>query len=304
MEKKDILLELPIDKIDEGYSRLRFANPRAEANLLSSIKQYGQVSPVIVFKVSANRYEMVDGFKRLRVVKKLNYTNLLAKILDTGSQTIKATMIFMNWEIRSITDLEEGMVISSLHREEGLSQTAIALMLGRHKSWVCRRIALIERLSDEVLGNIKLGLINPTIGRELSKLPRGNQQAPLETVLEHRLTSRQTLNLVSVLQQEPKRDHRTILENLNKDSLERLNKNNRTTADQNLANRKCGWMNAASEKLVTIEHCLVWLLKDLQPNLMTNINEEWQNQILLTLSRIAQLIDEVRSKLEKTTYSS
>ena len=35
---------------------------------------------------------------------------------------------------RSISESEEAMVLSSLYREDGLTQTEIALLLGRHKS--------------------------------------------------------------------------------------------------------------------------------------------------------------------------
>ncbi len=295
-----MFLDIPIEEIDEGYSRLRFADPRSEANLLSSIKKYGQVSPVIVFGVSSHRYEMVDGFKRLRALRKLKYKTLQAKTLDTGSKTIKTAMIFMNWEIRSITDLEEGMVISSLHREDSLSQTAIAMMLGRHKSWVCRRIALVERLSDEVLDNIKLGLINPTIGRELSKLPRGNQQIPLETILKHRFTSRQTVNLVSMLQEEPAGNHEAILNGLNKDSLEKLNQGNPKKTKKNHSSRECGWIDAWREKLNLLENHLALLLKDLNSIPRVKIENEEQKQILSIISRIARLFDDVRLKLKTT----
>jgi hypothetical protein len=34
-------------------------------------------------------------------------------------------------------------------REDGLSQLQVAELLERHKSWVCRRLALLERLSRD-----------------------------------------------------------------------------------------------------------------------------------------------------------
>ena len=45
--------------------------------------------------------------------------------------------------------MEEALVVHSLFHEDTLSQIEIATLLGRHKSWVCRRIALIDRLCDE-----------------------------------------------------------------------------------------------------------------------------------------------------------
>ena len=45
------------------------------------------------------------------------------------------------------------------------------------KAWVSRRISLIERLCEEVIEHIRLGLCSASIGRELARLPRGNQEA-------------------------------------------------------------------------------------------------------------------------------
>jgi len=301
-----MLFDIPLEQIDEGYAHLRLINPKAETRLLSSIQKYGQVSPVIVFKISSQRYEMVDGFKRLRVLRKLNYKTLKAKPLDTGSQSLKAAMIFLNWEIRSITDLEEGMVLTSLHREDHLSQTAIAIMLGRHKSWVCRRIALVERLSDDVLDHIRLGLINPTIGRELAKLPRGNQQTLLQTVLKHRLTTRQTGNLVSWLQKEPERNHATILDGLNQDLLESLDKNSSGPKGHHLhtSHHPLNRMDILLEKLLSIERLLLGLLKESDHFLKAKATEEEQQRISSAIIRTTQLFDQVRWKFHLATDSN
>ena len=66
-------------------------------------------------------------------------------------------------------------MIRSLQCEDGLSQVEIAVLLGRHKSWVCRHLSLVERLCDGVMDHLKLGLINTTTARELARLPGGNQ---------------------------------------------------------------------------------------------------------------------------------
>ena len=44
-------------------------------------------------------------------------------------------------------------------REDGLSQVEVAELLGRHKSWVCRRLALIERLGSKARDELRVGLL-------------------------------------------------------------------------------------------------------------------------------------------------
>jgi hypothetical protein len=121
-------------------------------------------------------------------------------------------MIQLNTRARSISDLEKALVIRSLHREDELTQVRIAKLVDRHPSWVCRRLALVERLCDEVMENLKLGLISMTAGRELAKLPRGNQVNALKTVIKYNFTSDETARLVALLMKEPGAHHRKILD--------------------------------------------------------------------------------------------
>jgi len=102
----------------------------------------------------------------------------------------------LNWSGRSINEMEEALVLQSLHREDGLTQIEIATLLGRDKSWVSRRISLIERISEEVQEDIRLGLISVITGRELAKLPRGNQKEAAEAILKRHYTTREAAKLI------------------------------------------------------------------------------------------------------------
>jgi ParB/RepB/Spo0J family partition protein len=151
------IADIELSKMGERYGAFRIVNPRADAAMAKSMKKYGQLSPVVCARTT-DSYELVDGFKRLRACRHIGTETLKAKILDATERVLKATIIQLN-RGRSISELEEAMVLSSLYREDGLSQTEIAVLLGRHKSWVSRRISLIERLSDEAREDIRLGLL-------------------------------------------------------------------------------------------------------------------------------------------------
>jgi hypothetical protein len=124
---------------------------------------------------------------------------------------MKAAIIYLNTKARTIADIESALVIRSLYREDNLSQIEIATLLNRHKSFVCRRLKLAEKLSDEVMDHLKLGLINITIGRELSRLPAGNQAKALATILKYGFTGSETAQLVRLLLKEPGWNHQAIL---------------------------------------------------------------------------------------------
>jgi hypothetical protein len=107
--------------------------------------------------------------------------------------------------------MEEALVVQSLHREDGLTQMEIAILIGRDKSWVSRRISLIERLSEDVQEDIRLGLISVITGRELAKLPRGNQKEAAEAIFKRRYTTREATKLIGYLLSRPRWEYSAIL---------------------------------------------------------------------------------------------
>lgn len=210
MEAMTEYVMIPIEQIGQRYSELRIIDPGAERAMVRSMQFYGQMTPVVVCQ-TGKCSEIIDGFKRLRAATKLNFTQLSARIFPGRIRAAKAAMIQLNMKARTISDLEKAMVIRSLHRDDGLTQVEIAALLGRHKSWVCRRLSLVEHLSDEIIEHLKLGLITTTIGRELARLPRGNQPGALQTILKYHFDSRETSRLIALLLKEPRWNHDAIL---------------------------------------------------------------------------------------------
>lgn len=58
---------------------------------------------------------------------------------------------------------------------------------------------LAERLEGALQDDIRLGLLSPTVARELARLPRGNQVAMATTIRAHELTSKQAHRIVTEL---------------------------------------------------------------------------------------------------------
>jgi ParB-like chromosome segregation protein Spo0J len=115
-------------------------------------------------------------------------------------------------EARGLTELEEGWLVRALYREHGLLQPAIAQRLGRHKSWVHRRLMLVEALDGAVQAAVRLGLLAPRAAVVLGRLPRGNQHASADVVVRRGLTVRQTELLVTELLECP--DNATRVERI------------------------------------------------------------------------------------------
>ena len=244
-------MELPLAENGERFSSLRNIDPAADQAILRSMERYGQITPVVVSEIESGGYELIDGFKRLRGARYLSIPALMARRLQLNIRAVKAAIMQLNWVGKSINSMEEALVTHSLYHDDKLSQVEIATLLGRHKSWVCRRIALIDRLDDEVRESIKLGLLPVSMGRELAKLPRGNQEGLLAAVRKHHLTCRETKKVVDAPLVRPEHDHAAILhspwELLQPDEPE----------DTTTANRFSPLVREIYRKLLTLErYCL------------------------------------------------
>lgn len=99
-------------------------------------------------------------------------------------------------EPSALAAVRRAWLVRSLYREDGLNLPQIASRMGRHKSWVWRRLMLVESLEPVVQNDVRLGLIAARAAVAVSRLPRGNQQAASEVVVRRGLTVRQTELLV------------------------------------------------------------------------------------------------------------
>jgi len=210
MKEPFCIEEIAASEIGERYGAFRIVSPRADAAMIKSIRKYGQISPVVCVRTEEG-YELIDGFKRLRACRSLSQMTLKARTMEVSARVCKAAMIQLNWWGRSINEMEEALVVQSLHREDGLTQAEIGVLVGRDKSWVSRRIALIERLSEDVQEDIRLGLISVITGRELAKLPRGNQKEAADAILKHRFSTREAAKLIGHLLCRPRWEYSAIL---------------------------------------------------------------------------------------------
>jgi ParB-like chromosome segregation protein Spo0J len=206
--------ELELGSIGEHYGRYRLHLPEAERAMARSLERYGQISPVVVCQRDAG-YELIDGFKRLAAARTISGMTLLsARLIDVDERAAKAAIYGLNRPGGRTRELEEAWIVHALVREDMLTQVEVAELLGRHKSWVCRRLALIERLAPEAKDELRVGLLCPTAARQLVRLPEGNQPEVLGVIRREGLSSVEVGAVVDLLLECPgKRQQEFVLQN-------------------------------------------------------------------------------------------
>jgi ParB-like chromosome segregation protein Spo0J len=176
-----------------------------------SLERYGQLSPVVVCQ-RQDRYELIDGFKRLGAARTLApMSHLSARLMEADERTAKAAIYGLNRAGGRTRELEEAWIIQALVREDGLSQVEVAELLGRHKSWVCRRLALIERLGAEAREELRVGLLSPTAARQIVRLPEGNQVEVLQVIRREALSGAELTGVVDLLLQSAGREQQAYV---------------------------------------------------------------------------------------------
>ena len=191
---------IEVEALGEQLSALRLCDGAALTAMGRSLEEHGQLSTLVLYSPTS-QLEIIDGFKRVRAARALGWSTLSARVVSVGSVDAKLRLRELHGG-RGLTELEEAWLVRSLYRDDHLAQPAIARLLGRHKSWVWRRLMLVESLETSVQSDVRLGLISPRAAVELSRLPRGNQQAASVVVARRGLTVRQTELLVAELMHE------------------------------------------------------------------------------------------------------
>jgi hypothetical protein len=199
------LRPVALTALGQRYRRYRLADPLAEEAMAGSLRRWGQLSPVVAC-AHGEQLEVLDGFKRLAAAPQVaGWTTLSVRLIAVDERTAKAAILGLNRGQRPVRELEEAWIVQALVRDDGLTQVEAAHLLGQHKSWVCRRLALLEKLSPAVKEDLRLGLLGPALARQLTRLPAGNaevgnQEAVLALTRRETLTAQEVSGVIELLQ--------------------------------------------------------------------------------------------------------
>jgi hypothetical protein len=195
-----VVRPVSFDRLGQRYRRYRLADPQAEEAMAGSLRRWGQLSPAVAC-VRGEDLELLDGFKRLSAARQVvGQTSLSVRVVELDEPMAKAAILGLNRGQRAARELEEAWIVQALVRDDGLTQVEAAHLLGQHKSWVCRRLAMLERLSGSVVEDLRLGLLGPALARQLVRLPAGNQEAVLALTRRESLTAQDVSGVIDLLQ--------------------------------------------------------------------------------------------------------
>ena len=170
MEKQNVDLHV----LTLRYAHIRIKNEARVRRLADCILRHGQLEAMLAVSGQDGRLILIDGYQRQAALRYLGQdTGLVAVVDEPENQALYQLLIHRGerlWEA-----IEEAGLIQELHRRFSCSLSEIGRRIGRDKSYVKRRLDLLESLPEEILKQIMAGVISTwAASRVLVPLARAN----------------------------------------------------------------------------------------------------------------------------------
>ena len=192
MDTKNQISNVDFHLLDLRYGHTRIKNAKTLATLQNSINIYGQLVPAFAVP-EKDRYILIDGFQRLTALKASGHDCIKIQIINENEPDSLFTLLARNND-RKLEAVEQAALIQELYNRFSYSFQEIANHLGRDKSWVKRRLDLVDSLPEEVLQAVMTGKLSSwAASRVLVPLARANEQDCLnltKKIIENPLSSR------------------------------------------------------------------------------------------------------------------
>jgi ParB family transcriptional regulator, chromosome partitioning protein len=191
-------VEMAMGALELRHESLRVRQPTQEKNLLSSLSESGQQSPVIAVR-EAERLVVIDGHKRIRALKKLKADTVQVVVWEMSQAEALACVYRMSrGGVRHA--FEEGRLIETLHREFRWTLREIGKKMIKSKSWVSRRLSLVEEMPEWLTEAIVAGRVGVNAaggcGRLLWRHNTPEAKALVEKIQTLELSDRQIRELL------------------------------------------------------------------------------------------------------------
>jgi ParB family transcriptional regulator, chromosome partitioning protein len=171
--------KIPIKKIKAGMDIRDRRDPSKMAGLKATIKDSGQLVPVIVWH-DGEWFYLVDGHGRYLAALELGHENIDGRVLDKqpiASDALKQALI-CNIQRESLAPLDMGQAIVDLLASTGWTASEAAKHLGLSNATISRLVTLIS-LPDAIKERVRAGELAVSTACELAKVADPTQQAEM-----------------------------------------------------------------------------------------------------------------------------
>lgn len=150
-------MQLEFHQLDRRWEHLRVRHPARQRRLLASLAESGQQTPIVVVAAEgADRYVVIDGYKRIAALEQLGRDRVEAVVWpmsEAAAVLLDRSLRFSEHE----SALEVGWLLAELEQRFGYGLEELARRFDRSVSWVSRRLALAELLPEAIQQQVRDG---------------------------------------------------------------------------------------------------------------------------------------------------
>ncbi len=139
---------------------------------VQTFKQYGILRPLVLRRTEDGAYSIINGSCELKALRQLRVGKTDAVVIHgiSAHQAHKLSLCLLS--LHSSPDaLSEAYLVTELLQETSMSQSDVALLVGKSISWVSKRVSLAQRLTDSVRAMVADKLLCTRTAQEIAKLP-------------------------------------------------------------------------------------------------------------------------------------
>jgi ParB family chromosome partitioning protein len=193
-------MHLEFHQLDLRWEHLRVREPHRQRQLLASLAENGQQTPIVVVTPEEDRYLVIDGHKRIAALRQLGRDTVEATVWPMG----EAEALLLSRSQRMSPQesaLEQGWLLSEMERRFRYSLDELARRFDRSISWVSRRLALVELLPEAVQRHVREGNITAQIAMKylvpVARVSAEDCEHMAAAFVKHRCDTRQAAQLYS-----------------------------------------------------------------------------------------------------------
>jgi ParB family chromosome partitioning protein len=165
-------VEVDLHQLELRHHDLRIHDAEQRRRMIGSVAEIGQQVQVIVIR-EGERLVLIDGYLRVEALRKLGRDTAAA---TTWPVSEVEALLHRRHLCISVPAIEDAWLLARL-RDHGLSLDDLARRLCRSKSWVSRRLALIEALTPAAQVQVRAGTVPPHAAMKyLVPLARANKR--------------------------------------------------------------------------------------------------------------------------------
>lgn len=197
IERDSFLLNLNLIEVNKDQPRKNFKDETLSF-LAESIKQNGVIQPILVRKISEDRYQIVAGERRFRAAKMVGLKEIPVIVKKIDEDKVTEIALVENLQREDLNPIEEAKGFLTLVEKHGLTQDEVSKKVGKSRSFVTNSIRLLN-LPNVVKEEIKNG--NLTSGQARTLLAIKNEEELIKLaklVIKNGMSVREIERIVSL----------------------------------------------------------------------------------------------------------